>query len=81
MINIEEYPKEQLWKILVDTVHGMVMYVNHKAYIRGTMIPEKPDISPRELAAKLDIPLGEALVIMYELEIETKGRQDDISAV
>jgi hypothetical protein len=53
----------------------MVMYVNHKAYIRGTMVLEKPDITAKEVAGKLNIPFGEALVIMYELEMEEREGQ------
>lgn len=74
-MDTEDYSKEQLWQILVDTVHGMVMYVNHKAYIRGTMVLEKPDITAKEVAGKLNIPFGEALVIMYELEMEEREGQ------
>jgi hypothetical protein len=32
------------------------------------VLHEKPDITPQELAARLGIPLGEALLILYELE-------------
>jgi ribosomal protein S25 len=50
----------------------MVMYAYHKAYTREVILHEKPDITPQELAARLGIPLGEALVILYELENEKK---------
>lgn len=69
----EEYEKNPLWKILVDTVHAMVMYPNHKAYIRDVMLHEAPEISPQDLALKMGIPLGEALVILYELREEGKS--------
>jgi ribosomal protein S25 len=69
----EEYTKEKLWQILVETVHAMVMYPHHKAYIRDVILHEKPDITPQELAARLGIPLGEALVILYELKNEKRG--------
>ncbi|MEM2104745.1 MAG: hypothetical protein QW717_07660 [Candidatus Bathyarchaeia archaeon] len=67
-MSLEEYVKEKLWPILVETVHAMVMYAHHKAYTREVIIHEKPDITPQELAARLGIPLGEALVIIYELK-------------
>jgi hypothetical protein len=51
----------------------MVMYPHHKAYTRDVALHEKPDIKPMELAAKLGIPFGEALVILYELEKEKSG--------
>lgn len=66
-MSYEGYVKEKLWSILVETVHAMVMYANHKAYTREVILHEKPDITPQELAARLGIPLGEALVILYEL--------------
>jgi hypothetical protein len=36
------------------------------------ILNEKPDITPAELAARLKMPLGEALVILYELTKEQK---------
>jgi hypothetical protein len=72
----EEYMKEKLWPILVDTVHTLVMYSNHKAYTRETILQEKPGIVPDELARRLNISLGEALVILYELgSVETQQPQ------
>ncbi len=71
-MSIEEFTKERLWPILVETVHALVMYPHHKAYTREVVIHEKPDITPAELAARLSIPLGEALVILYELANERK---------
>ncbi|MEM1552497.1 MAG: hypothetical protein QXH03_07515 [Candidatus Bathyarchaeia archaeon] len=72
-MSLEEYAKEKLWPILVETVHAMVMYPHHKAYTRDVLLHEKPDITPTELASRLGIPLGEALVILYELKNERKG--------
>jgi hypothetical protein len=71
-MSLEEYMKEKLWQILVDTVHASVMYPTHKAYTRDEMLREKPDISAAELANRLNMPLGEALVILYELAEERK---------
>jgi hypothetical protein len=72
-MSLEEYAKEKLWPILVETVHALVLYPNHKAYTREVILHEKPDITPQELAARLGMPLGEALVILYELEGERKS--------
>jgi len=69
----EEYAKEKLWPILVETVHAMVMYPHHKAYTRDVLLHENPDITPSELASRLSIPLGEALVILYELKNERRS--------
>jgi len=72
-MSLEDLTKEKLWPILVETVHAMVMYPHHKAYTRKVILQEKPNITPQELAARLGMPLGEALVILYELEIEKRG--------
>lgn len=66
----QEYANNPLWPILVETVHAMVMYPQHKAYTHAVARHEQPDAKPTDLAAKLGIPLGEALVILYELERE-----------
>ncbi|MGC8998479.1 MAG: hypothetical protein ACP5JW_03660 [Candidatus Bathyarchaeia archaeon] len=72
-MSLEEYAKEKLWPILVETVHAMVMYPHHKAYTRDVLLHENPDITPSELATRLGIPLGEALVILYELKNERRS--------
>ena len=72
-MSLEEYTKEKLWPILVETVHASVMYPTRKAYTRDTILPEKADTTLTELAARLNMPLGEALVILYELAEERKS--------
>jgi len=59
--------KEQLWRLLVDTVHAIPMFKNHKRFVEEVMIKEKPDISSKELSIQLNITLGEAIVILEEL--------------
>ena len=71
-MNLEEFTKEKLWLILVETVHKAVMYPSHKAYVRDKILHEKPGIVPIELANRLNMPLGEALVILDELSEERK---------
>jgi hypothetical protein len=66
-MSLEEYMKEKPWPILVETVHASVMYPTHKAYTRETILQKKPDITASELANRLNMPLGEALVILHEL--------------
>jgi hypothetical protein len=73
-MNLEEYTKEKLWCIIVEAVHSLVMYTIHKAYTREVILSEKPEISPAELANKLHIPCGEALVILDELAEERKPK-------
>ncbi|KON31449.1 hypothetical protein AC478_02785 [miscellaneous Crenarchaeota group-1 archaeon SG8-32-3] len=72
-MSLQEYLKEKLWPILVKTVHASVMYPNHKAYTRETILQEKSDITASELANRLNMSLGEALVILHELEEERKS--------
>lgn len=71
-MNLDEFTKEKLWIILIETVHSAVMYPSHKAYIRETVLREKPDTTPSELSTRLNMSLGEALVIMDELAEERK---------
>jgi hypothetical protein len=70
----EEYSREKLWPILVEAVHALVLYPNHKAYTRDVILPEKPETTPAELAVRLNLPLGEALVILYELTAERMSK-------
>jgi len=69
-MSLEDYVGNPLWTVLVETVHAMVMYPHHKAYTRDVILHEQPETTPRDLAIKLGIPLGEALVILYELQKE-----------
>lgn len=73
-MSLEEYTKEKLWPILVEVVHSSVMYPSRKAYTRDQILREKPDITPAELAARLNMPLGESLVILHELSEERKNK-------
>jgi hypothetical protein len=72
-MSLEEYTKEKLWLILVEAVHAAVMYPAHKAYTREEILRLKPDVAPAELAARLNMPLGEAIVILWELRVENKN--------
>ena len=65
--DLDRYVSNPLWSILVETVHAMVMYPHHKAYTANSILTQQSDITPHDLATKLGISLGEALVILYEL--------------
>ena len=71
-MNLEEYTTEKLWQLLVEAVHASVMYPTHKAYTRDSILPQKADVTANELAERLGMPLGEALVILSELTEERK---------
>ena len=66
-MNLDTYSKEKLWLILVETVHANVMYPSHKSYTRDVILQAHPQISTEQLASRLNMPLGEALVIIDEL--------------
>ena len=72
-MNLDEYSKEKLWLLLVEAVHASVMYPTHKAYTRDNILPQQADVTATELAERLGMPLGEALVILCELLEERKG--------
>jgi len=78
-MSLEKYTKEKLWSILIETVHALVMYSNHKAYVRETILQEKPDITPAELSARLKTTLGEALVILHELAEEKNLKSSNLA--
>ena len=69
-MSYEQYSKNELWPILVETVHSLVMYPSHKAYTREAILAEKPNIEPADLSSRLNISLGEAIVILAELNGE-----------
>ena len=71
-MGLEEYSKEQLLQLLVEAVHALVMYPTHKAYTRDSILPVNADIAANELAERLGMPFGEALVILSELSQERK---------
>jgi len=71
-MSTEDHTKEKLWPTLVETAHALTLYPNHKAYARETILQEKPETTPAELAARMHMPLGEAIVILHELKEERK---------
>ncbi len=71
-MNLDEYTKEELWQLLVETVHVSVMYPTHKAYTRDCMLPKEAGISVAELSERLGMSLGEATVILNELMQDQK---------
>jgi hypothetical protein len=67
-VDLERNP---LWLILVEAVHALPMYPSHKAYVRNSLALEAPEASAEELSYRLDIPIGEALVILHEIRKES----------
>ncbi len=58
--------KNPLWPILIETTRRNPLYPGMASYLQSKILPEQPDISPRELASRMSITLGEALVLLYE---------------
>ena len=58
---------ESLWPILVETARRSPLYANLTGYIREEILPKEPEVSVRELASRLSISVGEALVILYDI--------------
>ncbi len=73
-MSIEEYINNPLWPILIESVHTIVMFPHHKFYTQSIFLSEKPDASPQDLALSLNISLGEAMVILYELKMEKEKK-------
>jgi hypothetical protein len=71
-MSLENYVSDKMWTTLVEAVHELVMFTRHKAYTRDSVLPERPDVPPEELAVRLGIPFGEALVILFELKTEKR---------
>ena len=63
----EEYKDNPIWHILVETAQKLPMYKSHLNYTRDTIMVENKNISAEELSQRLDISLGEAIVILSEI--------------
>ncbi len=69
-IDLSEFKTSPLWPILVETTMGSPLYPGLVGYIHDQIIPKNPEISPKELASKLSISIGEALVILDAIRCE-----------
>ncbi|TFG15572.1 hypothetical protein EU537_00700 [Candidatus Thorarchaeota archaeon] len=63
-IDIKNFKSHPLWDILVETARRSPLYSGLSGYIRDNILPNNPEISPKQLASKLSISIGEALVIL-----------------
>ena len=63
-IDLSEFKANPLWPILVETTMRSPLYSGLAGYYQDKILPKDPDISPKELASKLSISIGEALVIL-----------------
>ena len=59
---------EPLWSVLQDTARRIPLYSNFLAYVNEKILPNNPNITARELASKMSISYGEALVLLSDLK-------------
>ncbi len=59
--------KNALWGVLVEVVHRLPLYSSHRNYVKEIILLESPGIKPEELSERLNMSLGEAMVILEEL--------------
>lgn len=67
-MSLEDFTKEQILELLVDTVHSIILYPQHKSYINNLILGDENNQEPQLLAARLNITLGEVLIILKELK-------------
>jgi hypothetical protein len=67
-LNPEEVKSNILWNVLQDTARRNPLYSNLTAFTKLKILPTNPTISAKELASKLSISLGEALVLLADLK-------------
>lgn len=79
---LKKIPRElkdnPLWSILVELVKSLPLYSEHRSYVREVVLTEDPDISFGELSALLNIPVGEAMVILDELRMWREDVEEEI---
>ena len=67
----DTWRRNPLWPILVETARNHPLYPGLIGYVRDKVLPDNPDISAKAVAARLAIPLGQAMVILSDLREET----------
>ena len=71
-IDVADFKMHPLWSILIETARNNPLFPNRAGYAHSKIIPNNPGISPKELASKLSITVGEALAILEGYEPETE---------
>jgi len=66
-INIADFKSHPLWLLLRETARNNPLYAGNAGYVEEYILPENPKISAKELANRLSITVGEALVILEGL--------------
>lgn len=73
-INMEEYRSHPLWLLLVETARSHPLYPGLVAYVSTHLLPEHPDVTAKEVAVRLSIPLGLAVVVLDDTMAQTEGQ-------
>jgi hypothetical protein len=68
-INVADFKGHPLWTILIETARSNPLFVNRAGIAHSQIIPNNPKITPKELAHKLAITVGEALAILEGYEV------------
>ena len=70
-IDVADFKGHPLWRILIETARNNPLFSNNAGYAHTHIIPNNPTITPKELASKLSITVGEALAILEGYEKTT----------
>ncbi len=71
-IDVANFKGHPLWALLIETARNNPLFPNRAGYAHSQIIPQNPKITPKELAGKLSITVGEALAILEGYEILQK---------
>ena len=71
-IDVADFKGHPLWTILIETARNNPLFPNRAGYAHKNIIPQNPKITPKELASKLSITVGEALAILEGYEAAPK---------
>ena len=71
-IDVADFKGHPLWTILIETARNNPLFANRAGYAHSKIIPKNPGITPKELASKLSITVGEALAILEGYEVASK---------
>jgi hypothetical protein len=68
---VADFKGHPLWNILIETARNNPLFAGNAGYALSYILPENPTITPKELASKLSITVGEALAILEGYEAKS----------
>ena len=63
-INIADFKGHPLYSLLIETAKSNPLFAGNAGYAQNYILPKNPNITAKELASKLSLPVGEALAIL-----------------